>query len=419
MASVIDPPMPVCPVVEKAHRLACAQVIPPRASPAWTKAYLAISRAEGEKSDEVQSTTTIPQILHQWIILFWTAPFKQVASPKASVLLSPNNAALRAILTILNARNPICPVSPTLLELRLRVESFGNCRLPSQMKSHPQDMQVRRETALGPRAFLKWPGGKRWLVQQHSHLLPKAFHTYIEPFLGAGSVFFYLCPERAILGDKNAALINLYQSLKDDWRTVYEDLERHQTQHYKSPEQHYYQVRMDVPLDSVRQASRLLYLNRTCFNGIYRVNKKGEFNVPKGSKDTVVFEGESFEQLSRMLQKAELVAGDFEPLIKRAKSGDFVFCDPPYTVRHNCNGFRKYNEVLFSWSDQERLARELEQAAVRGVKIVCTNANHPSIRELYRSSCFHQMPVTRFSSISADGASRRVFEELIVRANFC
>ena len=265
--------------------------------------------------------------------------------------------------------------------------------------------------------FLKWPGGKRWFVCNWSHILPASFGTYIEPFLGAGSVYFHLRPPKALLGDINAELVNTYRVVRDNWRSLERSLRHHQRRHLENADSHYYTVRGRVPSESYRQASRLIYLNRACFNGIYRVNSQGVFNVPRGTKTKIVAETDDFKTIADVLRGAELVAGDFESLVDRAKGGDLVFCDPPYTVRHNYNGFRKYNEVLFSWNDQERLAAALRRAADRGVKIICTNANHYSVRDLYRSSQFELLAVSRYSRISAENSSRRYFEELIVRAN--
>ncbi len=265
--------------------------------------------------------------------------------------------------------------------------------------------------------FLKWPGGKRWFVCNYAELLPRKYGTYIEPFLGAGSVYFHLQPRVALLGDINADLINTYRAIKDNWRALERSLKYHQRRHLEDADAHYYAVRDRMPSDPHQQASRLIYLNRTCFNGIYRVNRQGLFNVPRGSKDKVVIESDDFESMADLISGAELVAGDFEPLINRAQDGDLVFCDPPYTVRHNYNGFRKYNEVLFSWADQERLGAALRRAARRGARILCTNANHHSVRDLYRDAEFELRTVSRYSRISAESASRRYFEELIVRAN--
>lgn len=265
--------------------------------------------------------------------------------------------------------------------------------------------------------FLKWVGGKRWLVSHYEDLIPDSYETYIEPFLGAGSVFFHLRPCKALLGDTNAELIATYEAIKDEWKAVHASLKYRQRCHLKDPDAYYYKVRQRIPSKRGELASRLIYLNRTCFNGIYRVNREGRFNVPRGTRDTVVFDTDNFEHMSRVLRDAELIAGDFEALVDRATNGDFVFCDPPYTVRHNYNGFRKYNEVLFSWEDQERLADSLRRAARRGVKVLCTNANHPSVRDLYCSDYFRLRGISRPSNISADITSRGHFEELVIQAN--
>lgn len=265
--------------------------------------------------------------------------------------------------------------------------------------------------------FLKWAGGKRWFVCHYSHLMPKNYYTYIEPFLGAGSVYFHLKPRSALLGDINAEVVNVYQAIKQDWQGVEKKLNDHQLRHRESADGYYYWVREHAAPDELHAASRLIYLNRTCFNGIYRVNRQGQFNVPRGSRDKVVSETDNFEAISTLLRGADLLACDFEPLLDRARLNDFVFCDPPYTVRHNYNSFRKYNEVLFSWTDQERLAAALRRAAHRGAKVLCTNANHQSVRDLYERAEFDLQAVSRSSCISADNSSRRHFDELIIRAN--
>ncbi len=259
--------------------------------------------------------------------------------------------------------------------------------------------------------FLKWPGGKRWFIQRHAHLLPKDFKRYLEPFLGGGAVFFHLQPSVAILGDANPDVINTYRGIQHNWRQIEYLLGHHQASH---SEEYYYRVRNEIPQDLVAQAARMIYLNRTCFNGIYRVNQKGEFNVPKGDKTTVLLEGESFEAIAQVLAGAELIHSDFELLINRSEEEDLIFADPPYTVRHNSNGFIKYNEKLFTWDDQERHAHALRRARDRGSKIVSTNANYHLLREIYLDYGFHLVEVSRFSPISAKAGSRRSFEELII-----
>jgi len=261
--------------------------------------------------------------------------------------------------------------------------------------------------------FLKWPGGKRWFVANHPALLPSVFNRYIEPFLGGGSVFFYLKPPQSILSDLNPELIATYEAIRDGWEALKGRLLSHQSNHGGD---YYYAVRESKPRLPVTKAARMIYLNRTCFNGIYRVNLDGKFNVPKGTKDAVVLETDDFEGAATLLANAELRTSDFEPVIDQAHENDLIFADPPYTVRHNVNGFLKYNEQLFSWNDQVRLADALARARTRGAKIVSTNANHDSVRRLYRERGFALKAVSRYSSISADPKSRKQFEELVIRA---
>lgn len=259
--------------------------------------------------------------------------------------------------------------------------------------------------------FLKWAGGKRWFVQKYNQILPQKYNRYIEPFLGGGSVFFHLKPKKAILGDFNKDLINAYQAIKKDQQQLVELLKKHNRKHC---DDYYYKIRAKKFDDVFERAAQFIYLNRTCFNGIYRVNLLGEFNVPRGSKNSVFLPTDNFAALAKILQGAALHVCDFEELIDQAKEGDFVFADPPYTVRHNLNGFIKYNEKLFSWGDQIRLASALMRAKKRGAHIICTNANHESVRELYSNKLFILETVSRYSSISAKTSSRSQYEELLV-----
>lgn len=259
--------------------------------------------------------------------------------------------------------------------------------------------------------FLKWAGGKRWFVQKHADLLPTEFNRYIEPFLGGGSVFFHLQPPRSLLGDMNPDVIAAYSGIKHNWRGVVRSLQYHSRNH---SDEHYYAVRGKKPTKAIPRASRMIYLNRTCFNGIYRVNLQGEFNVPRGTKNAVLLETDRFDEISKLLSGADIRLADFEELIEEASNGDFIFADPPYTVRHNFNGFVKYNEKLFSWQDQERLAAALIRAKSRGAHIVATNANHSSVRELYADHGFQLITTSRHSAISASANYRKQFDELII-----
>lgn len=280
----------------------------------------------------------------------------------------------------------------------------------------PSLMNVDEAKGTGLIPFLKWAGGKRWFVSQHGKIFPATYRRYIEPFLGGGAVYFHLRPKVAVLGDINPDVIDAYRAIKEQWVGLKRSLAYHQRAHNMTDD-YYYDVRAKMPRKLVQRASRMIYLNRTCFNGIYRVNQDGAFNVPRGTKDAVLMDTDNFKLMSEQLQSADLRVADFEELIDEAAEDDLLFADPPYTVRHNFNGFVKYNEVLFSWADQERLAAALKRAAARGVKIVATNANHHSVKSLYSSWDFLTRTVSRYSQISADASNRRQFDELIITSN--
>jgi DNA adenine methylase len=214
--------------------------------------------------------------------------------------------------------------------------------------------------------FLKWAGGKRWLIPHAGNLFPDSFDRYIEPFLGGGAVFFHLKPQKAILTDINGELIQTYKAIRDNWRLVFSHLQRHQDNHSSD---YYYEIRASKPRTPATKAARMLYLNRTCWNGLYRVNLKGEFNVPIGTKNTVLLDSDDFPALAKLLEGVRLECNDFEWAIDQATEDDFVFVDPPYTVKHNLNGFIKYNETLFAWKDQVRLRDAVDRAVRRVLKL--------------------------------------------------
>lgn len=259
--------------------------------------------------------------------------------------------------------------------------------------------------------FLKWAGGKRWLSARVVELATPLVGKYIEPFLGSGAVFFALRPAKALLSDVNHELINAYGAIKSYPERVFTLLREHQRRHSKD---YYYQIRAYRPRCEFRMAARFIYLNRTCWNGLYRVNLNGEFNVPIGTKSTVLMPTDDWVALSELLQSAELFCGDFQDAIEDAGQGDLVFADPPYTVKHNFNGFIKYNDALFSWSDQIRLRDSLLRAKQRGARIIVTNAFHSSIRDLYKEH-FILEPVTRASVLAGSAKHRGRFEEMLIR----
>ena len=230
--------------------------------------------------------------------------------------------------------------------------------------------------------FIKWAGGKRWLLAHPNFQIPPFEGRYIEPFLGGGAIFFHLAPRVAILSDANPKLITTYQAVKNDWRSVVDILSAMQERHSSS---YYYAERERTYTALAHRAAQFLYLNRTCYNGLYRENLAGRFNVPIGTKTQVIMPDDDFEAASKLLQNATLAACDFEETLMEARKGDLVFLDPPYTTAHNVNGFIKYNQKIFSWRDQERLKSCVVAARDRGARIILTNANHSSILSLYET----------------------------------
>lgn len=258
--------------------------------------------------------------------------------------------------------------------------------------------------------ILKWAGGKRWFVHKAAHLIPTNFSRYIEPFLGGGAVYFYLKPSVAILSDINAELINVYSAIRKDWKKVADCLRLHQEFHSKD---YYYKVREQAYYCEYAMAARTLYLNRTCWNGLYRVNLRGEFNVPIGTKSKIIDDLDIFPKAAELFQNATFAVCDFEETLEQAAAGDFVFVDPPYTVKHNENGFIKYNEILFRWEDQVRLRDAVVRAVSRGAKVLVLNANHESIACLYND--FDQVVLSRSNVLAGKSEFRGVYQELAVK----
>lgn len=251
--------------------------------------------------------------------------------------------------------------------------------------------------------FLRWAGGKRWLLQ---HLKPWLsefeFNNYHEPFLGGGSVFFGVAPTgMSYLSDLNVELIQTYQQVTATPQAVATQLSRHTNDH-----QHYYSVRSQRPKDPVERAARFIYLNHTSFNGIYRVNLKGQYNVPFGNRTSLKPPGANeLEAVSASLRSAKLIAQDFKSALSRVDLGDLVFLDPPYTVAHNNNGFVKYNQKLFSFDDQRALSDAVAEIRMKGAFYILTNAAHSSISELFDSDD-HKVSLTRRSSVAGKLAAR-------------
>jgi DNA adenine methylase len=258
--------------------------------------------------------------------------------------------------------------------------------------------------------FLKWAGGKSWLFRDNVFQMPEFEGLYREPFLGGGAAFFAHNPKRAFLSDANSDLIELYRVIQSKPVELLDNLKEHSALHST---EYYYKIREETFAGDVDRAAQFLYLNRMCWNGLYRVNNKGKFNVPIGSKKRVLLDSDDFQGWSKRLKNIKLDVLDFEVAIDKSEAGDLIFADPPYTVRHNLNGFIKYNQKIFLWEDQIRLQKSLKRAVDRGVKFVLTNADHHSIHELYAD--FAEIKtIERRSSIAAKNKFRGKYSEVII-----
>lgn len=255
--------------------------------------------------------------------------------------------------------------------------------------------------------LFRWPGGKRWLVPRLLELIPKRHGRYYEPFLGGGALFFALRPSNARLGDKNAELMNAYSSLRDDPAQVGRLLRG-----MRMTKTHYYEVRDNLPIDRFERAARTIYLTTLAFNGIYRVNRSGQFNVPYGGREYPALGSDKvMKAYSEALQGAELEASDFKVTLRDADLGDVVYLDPPYTVAHSNNGFVKYNARIFLPGDQKELAALAAELAQRGCHVFVSNAHHDYILGLYRG--FRPIEVNRTSFMAASAVHRKKVREYV------
>ena len=255
--------------------------------------------------------------------------------------------------------------------------------------------------------FLRWAGGKRWIASQLADLIQPECETYYEPFLGGGSVYFAALPKSAVLTDVNARLIETYQMLRDSAPAVMAALEP-----WSNDERSYYKVREMEFEDSVHRAAQFIYLNRTCWNGLYRVNKQGKFNVPFANHNRPVFERRQLLAVSNALKGADIRCGDFDQILVEAGAGAFVYLDPPYVSPSENKGFSKYNANAFTWDDQLRLGRTASALANRGCQVLVSNIGQDEIVELYPG--FSHKVIFRHSIVAASSQYRGITSELLL-----
>ena len=266
--------------------------------------------------------------------------------------------------------------------------------------------------------FVKWAGGKRSIIHELIQLSPKIFDTYYEPFVGGGALLFELSPRKAITNDYNKELMNVYSCIKDEEKLVLmcNELNKHETNH---SETYYYKIR-DLDKDKkkfnkipdYKRAARTIYLNKACFNGLYRVNSNNEFNVPSGKRSKVNTHSENLGIIHCFLNMndIQLLSTDFVDAVKTAKQGDFIYFDPPYDS--DTSTFNSYTENGFGKEDQIRLAELFKELDSRGCYVMLSNYNTSLIRELYQGYHFHYVEAQR--NIGANAKDRRIVEEVII-----
>lgn len=291
-------------------------------------------------------------------------------------------------------------------------------RLSHALKINVKDLFTYKKYNVRP--FVKWAGGKTQIINKLKTFMPKDYGTYFEPFVGGGALFFSLTPENAYINDTNGELLSVYQCLKDSKMTslMIGELIKHQNNH---SEDYFYQIReMDRASDFGKlpiyiRAARMVYLNKACFNGLYRVNSKGYFNVPSAKKVKVIaFDKENIDELVRYFKDASIHVTnvDFEKAVSHAKADDFVYFDPPYDVYPDKSGFVDYSKEGFGKEEQKRLADVFKTLSARGVKVMLSNHNTEYINELYQGFKINVIDAKRIINSNAKG--RGSVQEVIV-----
>lgn len=266
--------------------------------------------------------------------------------------------------------------------------------------------------AAGARPFIKWVGGKRQLLDRIVRYLPARFGTYHEPFVGGGALFFHLEPRHAILADSNERLIRTYRGIRDEPDRVIELLRRYP--HEKSFFLEMRTIDIDASESDAEVAAWFIYLNKTAYNGLYRVNRSNVFNVPFGDqKNPNICDADNIRACSQALKGAELEVGDFESVLKRAERGDFVYFDPPYVPLSVTSDFTSYTRDGFDMADQVRLRDVALALKKKQVHVLVSNSSAPAVRELYAE--FEQIEVNARRAINCKADGRGEVAELLIR----
>ena len=273
-----------------------------------------------------------------------------------------------------------------------------------------------------PKPFVKWVGGKRQLMQELENNFPKQFGTYHEPFLGGGAVMFNLLTKEPRLScnvsDFNSDLILAYVTIRDKLGKLIESLENHSKNYHKDPFEYYYQVRQQEPKQQIEKVSRLLFLNKTCFNGLYRVNKKGKFNVPLGRyTNPNIVNKENLTTVSKILKskKIKISCRDFEAVLDDAKKDDLVYFDPPYQPVSNTANFTSYTHRDFTEDDLERLAGLGDQLNSKGCHVLLSNSNSKIVKDVFSKKYWKISSIDANRAINSNAQKRTGHKEIIIK----
>lgn len=294
----------------------------------------------------------------------------------------------------------------------------NNKKSQSRLSKFYKELKQKGESEfyLSLKPVVKWAGGKRGLIKKYAPSFPPAFNKYFEPFFGGGAIFFHIFSNgkitKAKISDINTELINMYEVVKTKVDDLIEELKSGK---YVNDKDVFYDIRAEEPDDPVLRAARLIYLNRTCFNGLYRVNKQGKFNVPFGKypKNVKIFDEENLRNVNQCLQNVEITTEDFEESVKDAKKGDFVYFDPPYIPMTETANFTDYTSKGFGIKEQERLAKVFRELDERGCYVMESNSGVPKIAELYEGFEIKKVHARRFISSDPNGRGG-VLESLII-----
>ncbi len=264
-----------------------------------------------------------------------------------------------------------------------------------------------------PKPFVKWAGGKRQLTAFLLNEIPTEFNTYIEPFVGGGALLFEILPKKAIINDLNEELINTYLVIKNNVDDLIESLKKH-----KNEKAYFYEIRALNPekLSPVERASRFIYLNKTCFNGLYRENSKGQFNVPFGKyKNPKILDEENLRAVSDYLNSIDvkIYNRDYKDICNLAKKGDFIYLDPPYYPISKTSSFTKYNKYDFTEKDQIQLSKVFKELDKKGCYVMLSNSNTDFIKNLYKNFNIKEIEASRAINCKGDRRKKAKVEVLI------